>query len=147
MIEMKYEDLSTEAFTMALTRLSRSPFTGKTAYAIKKMVDAVNKARNQVSEEYREEIMGTYAKKGEDGKIAYDENGMAVMDDARQDEFTKAQLDFGKRMAKIDRFKLPLAWLLDAKGMTAMDFAALDPVVDEEAQMGMNNVFSIPPGA
>jgi hypothetical protein len=147
MIEIKYEDISAENFTQALHKLARVQVQAKVAYAIKKLVDEVNKARRAISGEFEEEVAKKYAKRDEKGDIMFDEDGHFIVADEHTSVYMEETKAFGKKLAKIDRFKIPLAWIGNAQGVSASDIAALEPVLDEDAPLVPQNVLPLTPGA
>ena len=73
--------------------------------------------------------MEVYAKRDEAGK--FDEKTWTV-DEAKRDEYTKAEEAFGDRIAEIDRPKLTAHDIRDIKP-TADELGALEPIFDMES--------------
>lgn len=132
MIEVKYEDVSSEVFTTAIQKLSRAPLNVKAAYAVKKMVDHVNQLRRRMADEFTSEVVEKFSAKDASGNITRDERGMYQILDGQMEAYQTAMEAFGKKTAKIERHKIPLTWIGNAQGISAVDMQALMPLVDEE---------------
>ena len=128
-ITVKYKDLSGYAFQSAMSKLSNCTFKdgGRCAYLVKKMNQAIKPLRDKIAAEYKAELMGVYGQPGEDGKL--DERTFKPIE-GKEEEFTKAQEDFGERSAEIDRPKFLAADIKDAN-LTADEQEAIDPILDD----------------
>ena len=126
MIEVKYEEISSDVFTQAVQKLVRAPLPVKTAYQIKKLADELNKLRKQISDEFQAEIISKHAPaKKEDGTES-------EMTPEAIEKFQQDQQVFGQKIAKIDRLKIYVHDLSNAQGISAMEINALMPILSED---------------
>lgn len=139
MIEIKYSEISGHAFSMALQKLMGTTTDGKSAYRIKKIFAEIRKGRDQIAKEYKAEIQPEFAKKDAEGK--YDPENFECAE-GKEKELDAAQDKFGERTFKVDRPKLTMSDIRDAK-LTPADQLALEPILDDsqaEAEPKVPNV-------
>lgn len=127
MIKMTYEHLASNGFVMAMQKLTANPMDIKTAYQVKKIAEACQKARGNVTEQYRFEVLKKFAKKDEKGEVI---EPVSVADED-QAAMAQAQEEFGKRTVEIDRHPISIEKLTTVK-ISASDLAALDPILVSE---------------
>lgn len=125
--KLTYADLSNFNFQKAMQKIENAPTDGFTAYRINKIVRDLKKGRDQISAEYRKDIMEVFAKKDENGK--YDENTFQPMED-KIEEFKIAQEAFGKRELHIEQNSLSIADIKDIK-ISAAEMDALKGAFDD----------------
>lgn len=126
MIKISYEKVVSGEFTMAMQKLTSTPLETKTAYAIKKLADGLQSARNKIQNEFEKQILSKYAKKDEAGKMI---QPVEIVETMKAD-YEKDQTEFGKNVATIDRPKLSFAQLEGLK-LSARDLSAIDELVSE----------------
>jgi hypothetical protein len=100
---------------------------GHSAYKVKKIYSAVKKAREDIAEKYKAEIMPKYAKLDEKGEFKIEE---FECDPAKEAEFTKAQDEFGLLVVEIDRPKLTLSDIRNVQ-LSPIEQLALECVLDD----------------
>jgi hypothetical protein len=115
-MKITYEHLSSENFTRSFQKLTNLPVGAHTAYNIKRMADALTIARKQISAEYQ----ALHAKIMGDAKEPTEEQQKALLE---------MQENFGKQTVDIARFPLNIEDFKDAKGLSAVDILALDPIL------------------
>lgn len=144
MIKMSYHEISNFGFTQAVQKLAGTPMNTRLAYAIKKIVDELNRGRKKVSTEYQAEIVAKYAKKDAEGKIIHPEGHPEAfdIDETHKEAFTKDQEAFGIREYEINRAKLTLADLDNVK-LSAQDLSMLEPLYEGEPDEVPENVKAI----
>lgn len=125
--KLTYADLSNFNFQKAMQKIENAPTDGFTAYRINKIVRDLKKGRDQISAEYRKDIMEVFAKKDENGK--YDENTFQPMED-KIEEFKIAQEAFGKKELHIEQNSLSIADIKDIK-ISAAEMDALKGAFDD----------------
>lgn len=128
MFTMKYSQM-TGGFAPSLQKLVRMPLPTKTAYAIKKITDAVTVEQKKMRKSFNE-LYEQYAKKDEKGALQKDEHGDVIVDEAKMEEFQKAQETFGEKEFVIHREKLSLALFSDIN-ISAAELSALDPILQD----------------
>lgn len=129
MIKMSYHEMSNFQFQSAKQKLENAPTDGHTAYRISKIVRELDAKRKEIADEYRKDIIEVFAKRDEKGE--YSEHDWTP-DESRQEEFTKAQEDFGNREFTVRRPKLTAHDVRDAK-LSAAELTQLGPILDEES--------------
>ena len=104
MIRLKYSQFMSFPFTQSMQKLANQSFPARTAYAMKKLGDDLQKQRNQISKEYLELVDG-YATKNADGSLLKDKNDPGSFDIAPEkiDAYQAAEKDFGEREFVLDR--------------------------------------------
>lgn len=130
MIEMTYNQVSSFDFLRTIQKVAAIPTNPKTAYKIKKLVDAIQRQKKIISGEYQKEIVDTYALKDEKGELVKPKEGpheFEVIPEKRE-EFQTAQNDFSTRTFKIDRTPLTIDELGDMK-ITAAEINNLGPIL------------------
>lgn len=128
-MKIKYNEISTFAFQTAMQKLSAAPVDGRTAYDIKLMNSALKKAREQVADEYKKEIIEVYAKRDENGK--YNEEQFEPQEEKLK-EFEAAQEAFGEREIEIDRPMFTAHHIQSVK-LSALELEGLGQVFDFES--------------
>jgi hypothetical protein len=132
-IELKYEDLSSEAFTNALMTLARSRMReARFALAVSDMIDEVNVARQKISEHYKNEVISAYAEKDENGEVKFNGEGRYDIAKEKYEDYEKANKEFGQNKITLNRGKLPLAWVSSAAGLSAADMSHLKKLIEVE---------------
>jgi hypothetical protein len=135
MIQMTYDQLMAEQFTNAIRKIANMNLHPRQAYAVKKIGDKLNLQRQKIVEEYRKDVTETFAKRDEQGGIAFNPMGGFEVADESKEQFAKAQAEFGKRIFTLDRERLVLEQLGDIK-LSAVDLTFLEPIIisQEDAQ-------------
>lgn len=117
-VKIKYSEVSSFEFAQAMQKIASTPVDNKTACSIRRVAKAVTKVLDDIREEYKVKFIDVYGKKDAEGKIVppADGNptGFEVPDD-KQDEFVKAQVDFGNTEATLPVGPLTQADLKDIK--------------------------------
>lgn len=137
MIKTTYAKITNQNFTRAIQKLASLPLPTKTAYNVKKMVDAIQTARKTVSTAF-EQVVQEYGQKDADGKLVRpkdDPNGFEI-EETKMDEFTKAQDAFGQREIEIPRHKLLLEAFTNVS-LSAAELSALDAFFDDPEEPGI----------
>src|SRR5205807_2099583 len=85
-------------FAQAIQKIHQTPVDNKTACAIHRAIKQLNKAREQISKDYQEKIVDRFAKKNEKGEVIRPSDNPSGFDviEGQEEEFSKAQEDFGK---------------------------------------------------
>ena len=132
MILMKRKDITQMHFTMTLQKMAQQPFTSKTSYRWKKMLDAVNAAKKKVSTEYINQIAKVHGVvDGENAAPDDNEYGFKLKEDVDADVVKKESDAFGEADVEIDRDPLTLADFEDMK-VTPAELSALGAVVSDQ---------------
>lgn len=139
--EMKYSQMA-GGFSPTLQKLARLPLPVKTAYAVKKIADAIHSEQKRMREAFNKEILEPLAKKNEKGELIKDETGDVQIDDAKKEEFEAAQKAFGERSFRIDRYKLKLD-LFESINLSASELSALDPIIEDPEEAPEAEVVAI----
>lgn len=137
-ITMNYKDIKSFEFAQLIAKLSNTPTINVRANHIRHIVKELNKAGDQISEEYKKDILEVYATRDEKGEIVRpegDPNGFTP-DEAKQKEFLEAQEKFGERKAKINWRPLTPDTLTDIK-LTAKELDLLGDLFTEENGPGV----------
>lgn len=119
---IKYRDIDNQILLQTLARIYhelRLPLPQ--SYAIKKITDAFNNELRDGSQLFRDKIKD-FTKKDEQG------NSVGI-DESKQAEYQAALDEFLNMEVTIERNKLPIAWLTEAK-LTAQELAALEIVIE-----------------
>ena len=147
MIEIRYSDLSHIAFNEAFGIIEGTKTDGFTARKIRKMKEAIKRARDQIAKDWQDEVVEKFAKRDESGNIKVEPiselNPMGfVLDETKKDEFQKFYETFGERKAQIDRLPLNMVDLKDMR-ISARDEEILAPILDDadgERAMGLKRL-------
>lgn len=135
MIQLTYKQLSDTAMLNALRSLMNARTDVKSAYNLKRMADAIMKARAEVTEAYMTDIVQKLGKKDESGKVATNqesEHGFDLAEGITDADFEKAHAEFGTRTKVIDRHFLNVA-VLNSSGVSPAELNALEPLLDAES--------------
>lgn len=142
MITISYQQLMNQGFMMAMQKITNTPLPTKVAYQLKKITDDLQKHRIRVGDEYTAEILKKFAKLNDKGEI----EGMGEIPEERQEAFSKAQDEFGKKTVSVDRFKIALQDLEGAK-LTANDLTNLDAIISDPENQGTAQILPMKGGA
>lgn len=126
MVTLKYSEVSSFPFAQAMQKISSTPTHGAKASQIHRVTKQLDRLRKQISKEYQEELVNVYGKKDEEGKLIRPEgepNGFEP-DETKQEEFVKAQEEFGNKTVELDVPSFNLDVLADIK-LSAQDLEAL----------------------
>lgn len=126
MILLKYSEISNFQFAQAIQKIASTPTHGNVASQIHKVTKALSKGRDRISKEYQDAIVETYGKKNEKGEIIRPDgepNGFEPIEE-KQEEFLKAQEDFGQKIAEFDVQPFTIQLLGDIK-VSAQDLEAM----------------------
>lgn len=137
-IKMKYKDIKSFEFSQLAAKLANTATINARANHIRHIIKELNKAGEQISAEYKSDLIDVYAKKGEDGKVARpegDPNGFTP-DETKMDEFIKAQEEFGEREAEINWRPLTPETLSDIK-LTAKELDLLGDLFTDDNGPGI----------
>lgn len=126
MLKMKYKDLTAFPFQMVMQKLGGAATDGKTAYRINLMSKALRALRDQVSKEFKAELLEVFVQRDAEGK--YDEKEWKVAE-GKQAEYEAAEEAFGNREVSIDRPRFTTHDIRDIK-LTADELGALEPILD-----------------
>ncbi len=123
---IKFKDIDNQILLKALARLYqelRLPLPQ--SYAIKKITDAFNNEIRDGGAMFRDKIKDFVNK---------DEKGNAIgVNESKQVEYQAALDEFLNMEVTIERNKIPLAWLTEAK-LTAQELSALEVILDETSE-------------
>jgi len=133
MIKVKYETLSNDKFTQALLKLAQAKLTLKAALAIDNMIEEVNKARASITESFKSEVMVKFADLNEDGTVKFGTDGDFNITEDKRDAYIAAMEAFGKTEMELPINKLPVMWVSNAEGLSAVDALALRIFIDMES--------------
>ena len=125
--KMTYAAMSSMELQKAMNKLENAPVHGFKAYAIRKLSNAMKVGRQQIAQEYKDQIIDKYAKKDADGK--YDVNNF-VPDEALMEDFQQVQDQFSNREFFIDRHPLNISDIQDIK-ISASEMEALGAAFDD----------------
>lgn len=126
MITMKYSELSSFQFAQAMQKISATPTHGEKASQIHRVAKALTKARDTISKEYQTQIVDVFGKRDAEGKIIRPDgepNGFEPIEE-KQDEFLKAQEDFGANVVEMKCEPFTIQTFSDMK-ISAADLEAL----------------------
>lgn len=131
-VTMKYADISNFEFAQAIQKIAQTPLDNKTACAIRRVTKQLNVVREKISKEYQEKIVDLYGKRDEKGTIVRPENNPAGFDvvEGKEDEFVKAQEEFGKTAADLLTSPLTPDMLKDIK-LSARELEMLQNLFDD----------------
>lgn len=125
--KLTYNEIGNFQFQKAIQKLNSSVTDQLTAYKIRKITSKLKSYRAQIAEEYTKELAEKYAKRNEQGK--YDAQNWTP-EEGKQEEFMKAQEEFGKKEIFIDRLPLTFNEMKDIK-MSAEEQEALGAMFDD----------------
>lgn len=133
MIKLTYDKFMSFGFVQTMQKLNTQPLPTKTAYAIKKLSDAMQVERKNIQDAYLFMIK-PFAKKDADGNILHEDKANPEAFDVADDQmeaYKVAEKEFSSRETAIDRPLVPLSALLGLQ-FTAAELSVLDGVVDPE---------------
>lgn len=150
MIELSYEKLSNQGFLHALQNLAQQRMPVKAAYNVKKLCDAVMKARKEVGQEYMDTVVEKFAQRDDKGAKIEVDGQIQFKDETpeEKDEFIKTQDEFGKKMKQIPRERLVMG--VDIPGSletSAAELSVLDPVIADVSELPQAPVLPFPGGS
>jgi hypothetical protein len=149
MIELKYNQLSGMNFLQTVQKLVHERLAVQAAYNIKKIADDIQRARKQIGEQYRKELVDAFAKRDENGQVVWtspDQTDFEVMD-GKEEEFRKALTAFGEKVFVMDRTPISLHDLRNCL-VSAAELTVLEPImVLPSDQNGEKVVSLVPPSA
>jgi hypothetical protein len=135
-IKVKYGDISSMGFAQTMQKICTAPNSLYAALRIKKIVEEVDKVREKIQHEYKEEIMKEFAKRDEKGM--WDSNNF-IPDPDKMEDFKKAEDLFLQKETTINRDGLTVADLKDIQRITPNDLRCLSFMLDvtdaEEQEM------------
>ena len=143
-IKMKYKDVGTFEFGSLMEKLSSTPTSNKNACMISHIYKENKRAREQISEEYKKEVMEKYATRDENGAIkrpSENPDGF-IPDETKLEEFKKAQEDFGEKEFVFEWGPLRPAHLTDVK-VSAKEIGLMGELFNTEDAPGMPQGFGI----
>lgn len=150
MVKLKYSELSSFGFAQAMQKIASTPTHGTKASQIHKISKQLTFARERISKEYQDQLVQTYGKKDENGKVIRPEGepmGFEPIEEMAE-EFATAQEKFGENVVELTVQPMSLDLLSDIK-VSAQDLEALRGlyVGNDGAEAGpgvpTNNVASI----
>lgn len=137
-LKIKYKDIKSFEFSQLAAKLANSPTINVRANHIRHIIKELNAAGDQISKEYKTDLIDVYAKKDEEGKIVRpegDPNGFTP-DETKMEEFLKAQETFGDREAEINWRPLTPDTLSDIK-LTAKELDLLGDLFTDDNGPGV----------
>lgn len=117
-IELQYDALGGFEFASLLEKIDSTPCSSNKASAdVAKIVTAIKKVRENVTDEYKTDIADKYCARDKDGNVVSEEGheGLFKVDPTKLKEFEEAQKGFGKRVATVDWQPFKLSMLNDVK--------------------------------
>jgi repressor of nif and glnA expression len=126
-MKVSYREINHRALITTLQKLNNHPLEIKTAYAIKKITDAIIKEIKTFRELY-EKLGFKYASKDENGLPQF-KDGMPVVDPAQMGEFEKEMNEFLAIECEIQQSKIDVSKLASVK-MTGVELAVLEPFIE-----------------
>lgn len=126
MVKLKYSELSSFGFAQAMQKITTTPTHGQKASVLHKLGKSLGFARERISKEYQAQLVETYGKRDDLGKIIRPEGEPLGFEpiEGKEEEFAKAQEAFGDNMIELDVRPLTLEILSDMK-ISAQDLEAL----------------------
>lgn len=145
-IKMKYQDIGNFEFQSLMEKLVSTPTSNKNACMIRHVYNEAKRARTQISEEYKRDIMEAFAERDENGEIKRPEGdpGGFMPDPKRLEEFKKSQDDFGLREFVFEWGPLRPSHISDMK-VSAKELNILGDLFNEDEGPGLPaNVLDFP---
>lgn len=133
-MKMKYKDIGSFEFQNLLQTIRAAKTSNVNACMINGIWKQVKAAREQIMNEYTEEVMNVYAVRNEDGSIQIPEGqqqGFSPIP-GKEEEFTKAQDAFGEKEYNFTYGPFKPSHLADVK-LSAKDLETLGVLFDEKA--------------
>ncbi len=144
MIKLKTSEFMGFSFSQSIQKLSSHAFPVKTAYAVKKIVDSLQRQRNAISDDYLE-IVKKYATKNPDGSIhrpkAEDPNGFDIPPELL-DAYKAEEREFGEREFTLDRPQLCLSDL-EGLSLSAAELSQLEPLIAGEPDASTGQIATV----
>lgn len=135
MIKMRYEELTSQHFLRAAGKLANMPMRSPAAFRVKHVVNALEKQRLAVQEEFKKDIMAKFAKGGETPEPPTAEHLAMNLPftpiEGVEKEAQHAIELFGKREFQLDQPKIPGHVLFEGGEWSAAELAALEGLVEE----------------
>lgn len=137
MVKVKYKEIMNYAFASALQKIAQTPVHGALASQLHKIIKACAKAKQDIQKEFQKDIVGAFAKKDEKGEIVRPEGNPNdfVPLEGKDDEFMKAQEEFGNREAELQCSQITVQMLQDIK-ISATDLEGLKTLYSGNAEEG-----------
>lgn len=128
MIKIKYSQLSDMRFVMAMQKIAGTPLNTPTAFTIKKIVQALDTARENMVAEYHEQVVGVYAERDEDNSVIFEDAQKTKFKvlEGKQEELAKAQEAFGAKEIEVPATKINIDNL--NVSLSAADLINLEPI-------------------
>jgi hypothetical protein len=135
-LTVKYGDISSMGFAQTMQKICSTPNSLYASLRIKKMVEEIDKVREKIQHEYKEEIMKEFAKRDEKGM--WDSNNF-IPDPDKMEDFRKAEEAFLQKETTIHRNGLTVSDLKDIVKITPNDLRCIGFMLDitdaEEQEM------------
>ncbi len=138
MIKLKYKDCGNFEFATLIQKLANAQTTVGVAVRIKSIVRELTKGRELISKSYQDDLVSVFGEKNEDGTIKRPEgepNGFTPVKE-KEEEFIKAQEDFGERELDLDCHPLNPTLLADMK-CSSKELDLLKGLFTDEAGPGV----------
>lgn len=144
-IKTKYQSISSFELAGVLQKIANTQTSNKNASHIRRVINEIKKAGDQIREEYKKDILEVYAQRDEKGEIKRpegDPNGFDPIVE-KEAEFLKAQEDFGGREIVIAWRPLNPDTLADVK-LSAKELDLLGELYTDDAGPGVPMNFPFP---
>ncbi len=132
--KMSYKQLQRDIdFQMAMKKLMGTAVSFPLAKSLKKLNQALSRARSEIQGAYERDFLKVYAKHDEQGKMVTrteDASQFVLMEGKTEGDVEKACNDFWERETTVDGPKIRLSELSEIK-FTAMELCALDPICSD----------------
>lgn len=137
-VKMKYSEVSAFEFVQTMQKISNTPVDNKTACAIKKVVKVLDQANEGIRKEFKDTMVEKFAKRDEAGAIVVPKGNPVGfdIDEAKTEEFMKAQEEFGGKETELKCHPLSPTHLKDIK-LSAKELSLLGPLFTEEEGPGV----------
>lgn len=140
-IKVKYKDLSTFEFNQALAKVANAQLPTAKALAVRKILKGIQEVREQMSKDYKQNILEKYAQKDEKDptKFAHPENDPNgfIFSEENQAVMMKENEAFGDTEVTVNApFKLNET-LLEGVKFSARELEMLNFIMSEEAGPGV----------
>lgn len=132
-IKMIYKNIMNFEFSSVMQKLVSTPTSNKSACMIRHIWKESERAKKQISEAYKDDIMNKFAERNESGDILVnpEDQGGFHPDPKRIDEFIKAQEDFGNTEFVFEWGPLRPSHLTDMK-LSGKEIDSLGDLFNEE---------------
>lgn len=126
MITLTYSQLNDKRLAQAFAKLLGMRTTVGIGLRIKYLCKAVKDTQDGLFKEFREQVLPKFALEGAD----LDPNSFQLPE-GREEEYLKANAEFGNKTATIPLKKLLVAELDTTRELTPMDLIMLEPFIEE----------------